>query len=139
MVLPAGPDKGDRLSVSDPASMANPLLAVESGKLGYSREIPGSHPLRKTQMSDAPQSSKPEPATPATPPASQPASPPIGPLGVLSSVFRAWFGVQTEERRQRDFSSSDPKPFIIAGIIFAVVMVIGVIMAVNLAISATGS
>lgn len=87
-------------------------------------------------MSDAPQdrnSDAPRPS--ATPPASQP----IGPLGVLSSVFRAWFGVQTEARRQRDFSSSDPKPFIIAGIIFAVVMVIGVIVAVNLAISATGS
>ncbi len=82
-------------------------------------------------MSDTPQDNK-----PATP---EPASArPVGPLGGISSVFRAWFGVQSEARRQRDFSSGDAKSFIIAGIIFAVIMVVGVIMAVNLAISATG-
>lgn len=87
-------------------------------------------------MSDAPRNSQQDrkPDLPA-----QPASQPLGPLGVLSSVFRAWFGVQTEERRQRDFSSGNAKPFIVAGIIFVVVMVIGVVIAVNLAISATGS
>lgn len=59
-------------------------------------------------------------------------------LTVLVSVFRAWFGVQTEKNRQRDFSSSNPTPFIVAGIIFAVVMVIGVIIAVNVALSTAG-
>lgn len=62
----------------------------------------------------------------------------LSPFTVLGSVFRAWFGVQTEKNRQRDFSSNDPKPFIIAGIIFAVVMVIGVIIAVNIALSTAG-
>jgi uncharacterized membrane protein YesL len=57
---------------------------------------------------------------------------------VLASVFRAWFGVQTEKNRQRDFSTSNPTPFIVAGIIFAVVMVIGVIIAVNVALSTAG-
>lgn len=59
-------------------------------------------------------------------------------LSVLGSVFRAWFGVQKEENRKRDFSSNNPTPFIVAGIIFAVVMVLGVIIAVNIALSGTG-
>lgn len=57
---------------------------------------------------------------------------------VLGSVFRAWFGVQTEENRKRDFNSNNPAPFIMAGIIFAVVMIIAVIVAVNFALSGTG-
>lgn len=57
---------------------------------------------------------------------------------VLGSVFRAWFGVQTEENRKRDFNSDNPTPFIVAGIVFALVMIIGVIIAVNLALSGTG-
>lgn len=59
-------------------------------------------------------------------------------LTVLGSVFGAWFGVQKEKNRKRDFSSKDPMPFIVAGIIFAVVMVIGVIIAVNIALSSSG-
>lgn len=54
---------------------------------------------------------------------------------VLGSVFRAWFGVQTEENRKRDFSSNNPTPFIVAGIIFTLVMIVGVIIAVNMALS----
>jgi hypothetical protein len=53
---------------------------------------------------------------------------------VVISVFRAWFGVQTEENRQRDFSSNDPTPFIVAGIIFTLVMIVGVIIAVKMAL-----
>lgn len=59
----------------------------------------------------------------------------VSALSVLASVFRAWFGVQTEENRRRDFSSNNPAPFIVAGIIFTLVMIIGVIIAVNLALS----
>lgn len=66
-----------------------------------------------------------------------PSPTPVGPLGVLASVFRAWFGVQSEARRQRDFGSGNPRPFIIAGVIFVIVMVIAVITAVNLAITAS--
>ena len=54
---------------------------------------------------------------------------------VLGSVFRAWFGVQTEENRRRDFASNNPTPFIVAGIIFVLVMIAGVILAVNLAMA----
>lgn len=56
---------------------------------------------------------------------------------VIVSVFRAWFGVQTEKNRKRDFSTNDPTPFIIAGVIFALVMIVGVMIAVKLALSGT--
>ncbi len=56
---------------------------------------------------------------------------------VIVSVFRAWLGVQTNENRKRDFSSSDPVPFIIAGVIFTLIMIVGVIIAVNIALSGT--
>lgn len=58
-------------------------------------------------------------------------------LDVIVSVFRAWFGVQTEENRKRDFSSNDPTPFIVAGVIFTLIMIVGVIIAVKLALSGT--
>lgn len=46
------------------------------------------------------------------PPEDPPKSPEsLSPLTVLASVFRSWFGVQTEKNRQRDFSSNDPTPF----------------------------
>jgi hypothetical protein len=61
----------------------------------------------------------------------------VSTLDVVISVFRAWFGVQTEKNRQRDFSSNDPTPFIIAGIIFTLVMIVGVIIAVKMALSGT--
>lgn len=59
----------------------------------------------------------------------------VSTLDVVISVFRAWFGVQTEENRKRDFGSNDPTPFIVAGIIFTLVMIVGVIIAVNLALA----
>ncbi|MCC2637297.1 MAG: hypothetical protein K0Q68_1016 [Moraxellaceae bacterium] len=62
----------------------------------------------------------------------------VGAFTVLGSVFRAWFGVQTEENRKRDFNASNPGAFIVAGVIFAVVMIVGVIIAVNLALSGAG-
>lgn len=73
---------------------------------------------------------------PDSKPAQQPEE--ITALSVLGSVFRAWFGVQKEANRQRDFSSNNPTPFIVAGIVFAVIMVVGVIIAVNIALSGTG-
>ncbi len=87
-------------------------------------------------MSDAPRQVPP----PDNPRETRPAvSPPLGPLSVLGSVFGAWFGVQSEARRQRDFGSGNARPFIIAGLIFVVVMVIAVVIAANLAITATNS
>lgn len=77
--------------------------------------------------------------TDSTPPKESPKNDEsLSPLTILASVFRSWFGVQTEKNRQRDFSSKDPTPFIIAGIIFTVGMVIAVIVVVNMALSAAG-
>lgn len=59
-------------------------------------------------------------------------------LSVLASVFRAWFGVQSEKNRQRDFNTNRPTAFLVAGLLFTVAMVIAVIVAVNLALSAAG-
>ena len=56
----------------------------------------------------------------------------ISPLQALVSVIRAWFGVQTDANRQRDFNSNNASSFSIAGIIFVVVMVLGVVIAVNM-------
>lgn len=60
-------------------------------------------------------------------------------FSVVVSVFRAWFGVQTEENRRRDFNANKPTAFIVAGIIFMAVMVIAVIIAVNIALSTAGA
>jgi uncharacterized membrane protein YesL len=56
----------------------------------------------------------------------------ISPLQALMSVFRACFGVQTDANRQRDFSSNNASSFIIAGVVFAVVMVLAVVIIVNM-------
>ena len=61
----------------------------------------------------------------------------VSTLDVVISVFRAWFGVQTEENRKRDFNSNDPTPFIVAGVIFTLIMIVGVIIAVKFALSGT--
>ncbi|MEO6697754.1 MAG: DUF2970 domain-containing protein [Paraperlucidibaca sp.] len=58
--------------------------------------------------------------------------PRISPLQALVSVFRAWFGVQTDANRQRDFSSNNASSFIIAGVVFAVMMVLAVVIVVNM-------
>lgn len=55
-----------------------------------------------------------------------------GLMTVLASVFRAWFGVQSEAARARDFQSRSATPFIIAGVIFVVAMVLAVVTLVNL-------
>lgn len=62
----------------------------------------------------------------------------VGAFTVLGSVFRAWFGVQTEENRKRDFNAGNPGAFVVAGIIFTLVIIAGVIITVNIALSGTG-
>ena len=51
---------------------------------------------------------------------------------LVISVFGAAFGVQTEATRQRDFNSSSPLPYIIAGLIFTVLFVLTIIGVVSL-------
>lgn len=47
------------------------------------------------------------------------------------SVIAAFFGVQTDKNRQRDFNKKSPVPFIVVGIILAVLMVIGIMLIVK--------
>ncbi|SHE89320.1 Protein of unknown function [Modicisalibacter ilicicola DSM 19980] len=54
---------------------------------------------------------------------------------VVKSVLSAFFGVQREQRRRRDFEQGKPGTFIVVGIVLAMLMVI-VVMAI--AIMAAG-
>lgn len=50
---------------------------------------------------------------------------------VIQSVLAGAFGVQTNEARKRDFQSHSPVPYIIGGVIFTVMLVVGLIILVN--------
>ena len=54
---------------------------------------------------------------------------------VFASTFAAFFGVQTENNRQRDFNTRSPVPFIIMGIIMAIMLVAGLILIVNIVLN----
>ncbi|QBF83453.1 DUF2970 domain-containing protein [Shewanella maritima] len=54
---------------------------------------------------------------------------------VLTSTLAAFFGVQTEQRRELDFSSQSPVPFIVMGIILALCFVLGLILVVKLVLA----
>ncbi len=43
---------------------------------------------------------------------------------VIKSVLAAFFGVQNERQRRRDFQHGKPMAFIVAGIVMAVVLVV---------------
>ncbi|WP_407331598.1 DUF2970 domain-containing protein [Enterovibrio sp. 27052020O] len=51
---------------------------------------------------------------------------------VVKSVFAAMLGVQSDKNRQRDFKQSSMLPYILVGIIFVVLFVIGLIGLVSL-------
>lgn len=69
-----------------------------------------------------------EPSTPARP------QPPT-PLQVVGSTIAAAFGVQSSRNRERDFTSGKLSHFIIAGIVFTVLFVVGMVLLVRLVIS----
>ena len=54
---------------------------------------------------------------------------------IMGSVFAAMFGVQSDENRERDFQATNPKAFIIGGVIFTVAFIATVITVVNIVIS----
>lgn len=58
-----------------------------------------------------------------------------GPLDVLVSVFRAWFGVQSEAARARDFNQGDGRAFIIAAVLFTLLLVLSVAFLVQTVLS----
>ncbi|WP_461534625.1 DUF2970 domain-containing protein [Spongorhabdus nitratireducens] len=59
---------------------------------------------------------------------------PLGWLNVIQSVFAAAFGVQSNRRREADFTQGKPSHFIIAGIIFTAGFVLVLALIVSLVI-----
>ncbi|PKG75592.1 DUF2970 domain-containing protein [Shewanella sp. Choline-02u-19] len=50
---------------------------------------------------------------------------------VLLSTLAAFIGVQTEQNRRKDFQASSPIPFIVMGILLAIVFVLGLLFIVS--------
>jgi hypothetical protein len=57
---------------------------------------------------------------------------------VIASTVAAAFGVQSSRNRERDFTLGKPSHFIIAGIVFTVLFVLGMVLVVNLVLSGAG-
>ena len=51
---------------------------------------------------------------------------------VICSVFAAGFGVQSKENKVRDFTRGKPSQFIIAGLVFTIAFLVGLITIVNM-------
>ncbi|KPQ30140.1 MAG: Protein of unknown function (DUF2970) [Marinobacter excellens HL-55] len=56
-------------------------------------------------------------------------------LKILQTVFAGALGVQSEKRRQEDFSSHSAVPYIVAGLLFGVAFVGGLILVVQLVLA----
>ena len=50
---------------------------------------------------------------------------------VICSVFAAGFGVQSKENKVRDFTKGRPLQFVIAGLLFTIAFLVGLITIVN--------
>jgi hypothetical protein len=60
-------------------------------------------------------------------------------LQIVGSVLSAGFGVQNSKNRERDFKHGSHKTFIIAGIVFTLVFIIGVYSIVQLVLKKAGA
>ncbi len=58
-------------------------------------------------------------------------------MRVVFSVLAAFFGVQSEANRRRDFTDTSPLPYILTGIIAVVLFVLTLIWVVNRVLSGT--
>ena len=54
---------------------------------------------------------------------------------IIASTIAAAFGVQSSRNRARDFNAGKPSHFIVAGIVFTVLFVVGMILLVRLVLS----
>ena len=59
----------------------------------------------------------------------------VGFWAVVVSIIAAAFGVQSDKNRERDFSKGNLWIFIAGGLIFTVLFVLGIVLAVKLALS----
>ncbi|HEY9200480.1 MAG TPA: DUF2970 domain-containing protein [Gammaproteobacteria bacterium] len=62
----------------------------------------------------------------------------IGWINVAKSTIAAACGVQTNANRQRDFQQGKPLAFIIAGLVFVLVFILGMVGLVQLVLSLSG-
>lgn len=58
-----------------------------------------------------------------------------GVLKVMQSILAGAFGVQSSKRREEDFSSHSPWPYIVAGILFTACFVVTLVLVVNWVLS----
>ncbi len=56
-------------------------------------------------------------------------------LKILQTVFAGALGVQSEKRREEDFSSHSAVPYIVAGLLFGVAFVGGLVLVVQLVLA----
>lgn len=63
----------------------------------------------------------------------------ISVFSFIGSLFAAWFGVQSNANRERDFQKGKFSHFIIGGIIFTILFIMFVIGIVQVALSTAGS
>lgn len=54
-----------------------------------------------------------------------------GPLGILQTILGAVFGVQSDKKRQEDFTKADPGKMIAVGIITVVVIMLTMVIVVR--------
>lgn len=54
---------------------------------------------------------------------------------VIGSVIAAAFGVQSTSNRERDFTGSSAKPYIIAGVVFTIIFIAIILAVVKLVLS----
>tara|TARA_B110000503_G_C6967061_1_gene337616 strand:+ start:173 stop:421 length:249 start_codon:yes stop_codon:yes gene_type:complete len=59
----------------------------------------------------------------------------VGFRQILSSVFAAALGVQSSKNRDRDFKQGSAGAFLIAGLLFTVLFIVGVITVVQVVIA----
>ncbi|MFL1465623.1 DUF2970 domain-containing protein [Marinobacter sp. DUT-3] len=58
-----------------------------------------------------------------------------GVLKIMQSIIAGAFGVQSDKRRQEDFSSHSPLPYIIAGLLFTIGFVVTLVIVVKLVLA----
>lgn len=62
-----------------------------------------------------------------------------GLFSTIQSVLGAMFGVQSPSQREKDFEEGSPTQFIVGGLIFVIVFILGIIYIVNTAVESAGS
>lgn len=56
---------------------------------------------------------------------------PVGIINIIGSVLAAAFGIQSQKNRERDFKRGGPADYIVMGIVFVVLLVVGMIVFVQ--------